>query len=103
MRLTSPVYRVHHPRWSFAPDSGKGAALHGGRFNRIGVEALYTSLRLQTAWLEAQQGFAYKAQPMTICAYQVDCDDLADLLDRAAFARDGVFMPNDKRAPRFCK
>jgi RES domain-containing protein len=33
---------------------------------------------METAWLEAQQGFAFKAQPLTICAYDVDCADIAD-------------------------
>ena len=81
MRLRQTVWRAHHPRWAFAPDSGAGAALHGGRFNRIGMPALYTSLRFETAWLEAQQGFPFKAQPMTLCAYEVDCEDVADLTD----------------------
>jgi RES domain-containing protein len=43
------------------------------------VPALYTSLRPETAWLEAQQGFSFKAQPMTLVAYAVDCADIADL------------------------
>ena len=73
------VYRAHHPRWSFAAESGEGAALQGGRFNRRGMAALYTSFRLETAWLEAQQGFPFKAQPMTMCAYEVDCVDIVDL------------------------
>ena len=81
MRLQGTVWRAHNPRWSFAPESGDGAALHGGRFNRIGSPALYTSLRFETAWLEAQQGFAFKVQPLTLCAYAVDCADLADLTD----------------------
>ncbi len=81
MRLTRPVYRAHNPRWGFAPASGEGAAIAGGRFNPVGVPALYTSLRIETAWLEAQQGFAFKAQPMTLCAYDVDCDDVVDLTE----------------------
>ena len=81
MRLRQAVWRAHHPRWAFAPDSGAGAAHHGGRFNRIGMPALYTSLRFETAWLEAQQGFPFKAQPLTICGYVVDCEDIADLCD----------------------
>ncbi len=81
MRLTGIVYRAHHPRWAFAPASGEGAARYGGRFNPVGTPALYTSLRMETAWLEAQQGFAFKAQRMTICAYAVDCADLIDLTD----------------------
>ena len=84
------VYRAHNPRWAFAPGSGDGAARHGGRFNPTGIAALYTSRRVETAWREAQQGFAFKAQPLTICAYAVDCDDVADLSDPATCADLGV-------------
>lgn len=77
------MYRAHHPGWAFAPESGEGAERHGGRFNPRGIPALYTSLRLQTAWLEAQQSFAFKAQPMTLVAYQVECADVIDLTDPA--------------------
>lgn len=81
MRFRGTVFRAHNPRWSFAPLSGEGAARYGGRFNPVGIPALYTSLRMETAWAEAQQGFAFKAQPLTICAYHVDCADIADLTD----------------------
>ena len=90
MRLRRTVWRAHHPRWAFAPDSGAGVAAHGGRFNRLGVPALYTSLRFETAWLEAQQGFPFKAQPMTLCGYAVDCEDMADLTDPAVRGTLGV-------------
>lgn len=86
MRLRGTVFRAHNPRWSFAPASGLGAARHGGRFNPAGMPALYTALRVETAWMEAQQGFPLKAQPLTICAYDVDCDDVADLTDPAGRA-----------------
>jgi len=87
VRLRGTVYRAHNPRWSFAPTSGEGAARYGGRFNPVRIPALYTSLRMETAWREAQQGFAFKAQPLTICAYEVDCANVADLTDPAARAR----------------
>lgn len=80
------VFRAHHPGWAFAPDSGEGAARHGGRFNAPGTPALYTALRVETAWLEAQQGFSFKAQPMTVVAYAVDCADIADLTTPAGRA-----------------
>ena len=80
-RFEGLVYRAHHPGWAFAPESGEGAKFHGGRFNRPGIEALYTALRPETAWLEAQQGFAFKAQPMTLCSYRVDCAGILDLCE----------------------
>lgn len=89
-RLTDPVYRAHHPMWAFDPESGDGAKLRGGRFNRPGTAALYTSLSVETAWLEAQQGFAFKAQPLTICSYAVDCADILDLTEAAARDAAGV-------------
>jgi RES domain-containing protein len=90
--LRTTVFRAHHPRWSFDPLSGEGAKLHGGRFNAKGVPALYTALRQETAWLEAQQGFPFKAQPMTIVAYRVDCADIIDLTGDEERRRLGVAM-----------
>jgi RES domain-containing protein len=73
-------FRAHNPRWAYAPLSGEGARRHGGRFNPKGAPALYLSERLETAWLEAQQGFPFKAQPMTMVAYRVDCAGIADMV-----------------------
>lgn len=92
MRLAGLAYRAHNPRWSFAPHSGDGAARYGGRFNPVGAPALYTCRRMETAWLEAQQGFPFKAQPLTICAYEVDCTDIADLSDEDGRRDLGVAM-----------
>ncbi len=54
------------------------------------MPALYTSATLEGAWREAQQGFAFKAQPLLICVYDVDCDDVADLRDGAIRADLGI-------------
>jgi RES domain-containing protein len=90
LRLVTTAYRAHNPRWSFKPESGDGAAKSGGRFNPVGVPALYTSLRLQTAWLEAQQGFVFKAQPMMLCAYDVDCEGILDLTSPQTLEQHGI-------------
>ena len=77
MRFRGLVYRAHNPQWSWTPLSGEGARRHGGRFNRRGVSALYTSLSLLTAIREAQwlgrpmqplQSFAAGASTDTLCA-----------------------------------
>lgn len=81
IRFQGLVCRAINPLWSFAPDSGEGAALHGGRFNPVKVPALYTSLDVHTAWTEAQQGFPVKTQPLTMVSYEVNCVDLYDLTD----------------------
>src|SRR5260221_11316243 len=98
MRWVRQVFRAHKPRWSFKPESGEGAARHGGRFNPKGMEALYTSLRMETAWLEAQQAFPFKAQPMTLVAYDVDCENVVDLTDPDAIETLGV-TPLDLNCP----
>ena len=75
------VHRAHNPLGSHEPSSGDGAARHGGRFNRVGQPALYASLDPKTAWMEAQQGFPFKPQPLTLVSYEVDCADIVSLFD----------------------
>ena len=89
-RLVGILYRAHNPRWSYAPSSGAGAARHGGRFNRRGTPALYTALDPKTAWMEAQQGMPFKAQPLILVAYHLDCEPIADLTDPAVLANAGI-------------
>ena len=83
MRVRGVVYRAHNPQWSWTPLSGEGARRHGGRFNRRGVPALYTSLSPLTAIREAQP-LGRRMQPLTLCAYEVDLDPAFDSLDQAA-------------------
>lgn len=97
-RFEGLAYRAHHPAWAFALESGDGARLHGGRFNRVGTACFYSALSVETAWLEAQQGFAFKAQPLTICTYRVDVADLLDLTDPAVCAAAQV-NPSDLGCP----
>lgn len=80
MRFRGLAYRAHNPQWSWTPLSGEGARLHGGRFNRRGVPALYTSLALLTAIHEAQP-LGRPMQPLTLCAYDVDAEPVFDARD----------------------
>ncbi len=81
MHFAGVAYRAHDPRWSFQPLSGEGARLHGGRFNRPGMPALYLSLSPTTALAEANRGFTRKLEPTTLVAYDVDCELIGDLTD----------------------
>ena len=92
LRFTGTCYRAHDPRWAYAPLSGAGAALRGARFNAKGIPALYLGVTLETAILEANQGFAHKIDPCTLCSYDVDCDDIADLRDEASRKYLGVAL-----------
>lgn len=82
MHFAGLLYRAHNPVWSCTPLSGEGAARFGGRFNRIGRPALYTSLAPETALREANQ--VGTLQPTTLIAYQADIGPLLDGRDIAA-------------------
>lgn len=90
MRFTGTCYRAHDPRWSFKPTSGEGAAIRGARFNPKSVPALYLALGIMTAVKEANQGFAHRIDPCVLCAYEVDCEDIADLASEAGRAAFGI-------------
>ncbi len=94
MKFEGICYRAHDPRWSFTPLSGDGAALRGARFNPKGMQALYLALDLMTAIKEANQGLAHKIEPCVLCAYEVDCDDIADLTTPAGRAAHHVEFPD---------
>jgi RES domain-containing protein len=79
VRFEGLAYRAHNPRWSWAPTSGEGARLHGGRFNAKAIAALYLSLDTSTAILEATQGFGNRFPPLMLVTYDIDCADLVDL------------------------
>lgn len=90
MRLQARAYRAHDPRWSFAPISGAGAAISGGRFNARGTPALYLSLDPITALAECTQGFAARMLPLTLCEYAIDCEPVADLTSDQGCAVHGI-------------
>ena len=89
MRFRGLVYRAHNPQWSWTPLSGEGARRHGGRFNRRGIPALYTSLTPLTAIREAEP-LGRPMQPLTLCAYEVDAAPVFDALDEARLEARGV-------------
>jgi RES domain-containing protein len=74
-------HRYHTPKWASEPLSGAGAAIGGGRFNRIGIEALYLSAENQTAYEEYGQG-ASIAPPATCASYFVTLSRVVDLTGR---------------------
>ena len=59
------------------PVSGAGAGRFGGRFNRIGVNALYLSLELETALAEYRQLDALMP-PALMVSYRVKVDLVVD-------------------------
>lgn len=72
------LYRAFMPRWAAEPLSGAGAALAGGRFNRVSQPALYLSFELTTAVSEYQQTSAF-APPLTLVTYRANLPPLVDL------------------------
>lgn len=86
------VYRAHDPRWAFSPESGAGAARDGARFNSPGMPALYTGCTMEGAWAEAQQGFPGRAQPLTLCCYEVACEGVLDLTSESGRKAAGTTM-----------
>ncbi len=97
MRFRGLVYRAHDPRWYWPPVSGEGARIHGGRFNRIGMAALYASLRPGTAMREASV-IGMPMQPVLLCAYEVDSKPIFDAADTSQCAAFGI-KDTDLRCP----
>ncbi|QHL92072.1 RES domain-containing protein (plasmid) [Sphingomonas changnyeongensis] len=88
MQYTGLLYRALNPRWARNPLSGEGAARYGGRFNRIGQPALYTSLAPETALREANQ--VGTLQPTMLVAYEADIGPLLDGRDATALRAFGI-------------
>lgn len=76
------AYRMHTPKWTMSPTSGAGAAAHGGRLNRVGLEALYLALETATAIKEYQQ-VSTLLPPGTWVSHQMSLTKVADF--RAGF------------------
>lgn len=103
-RYQGKAFRAHSPEWASDPTSGVGASLHGGRFNKVGVPALYLALTPEGALREANNpGFEYKLQPTTLVQYEIDCDHIVDLTNADERKRwratlDVLNCPHDKLA-----
>lgn len=73
----APFHRAFTPRWAHAPESGAGAALAGGRFNRPGVEARYLAATAETALAE-YQGESPLLPPATLVTFLVTAKNVVD-------------------------
>lgn len=90
------VWRVLAPKWAHAPLSGAGAAASGGRFNRPGIAALYTSFDPMTAIVEYEQEFGNR--PGTFCSYDASIRPIVDLTDNETLEALNV-KPSDLDCP----
>lgn len=97
IRFQGSVYRAHNPEWAWDPLSGAGAKLHGGRFNRRGRAALYTSRDVLVAVREASP-LGAPFHPLTLCQYRVDCENVFDTRDPKALKREKV-SPRELECP----
>lgn len=90
MRFAGTLYRALNPLYAREPLSGRGAQLYGGRFNRKGTPALYTSLSIVTALREANR--VGNLQPTTLVSYDADIGRVFDSRDEAALRAEGMDM-----------
>ena len=73
----APFHRAFTPRWAHAPESGAGAALAGGRFNRPGVPARYLAATSETALAE-YRGESALLPPATLVTFLVTASRIVD-------------------------
>lgn len=76
-------WRVLSVRWQRAPLSGAGAATSGGRWNRLGSDALYLAADHATAIAEFHQRLV---RPGTLAAFDIASSAIVDLCDPALCA-----------------
>lgn len=87
-RYEGHLFRALNPVYAREPLSGRGAEIHGGRFNRKGRAALYTALDPATALREANQVGSF--QPTVLVSYHADLGPLFDTGDQDAFGHYGM-------------
>ena len=88
MHFRGELYRALNPIYAREPLSGQGAELYGGRFNRKGTSALYTSLSIVTALREANQ--VGSLQPTMLVSYDADIERVFDSRDDDALRAEGM-------------
>ena len=88
MEYRGTLYRALNPVYAREPLSGRGAELYGGRFNRKGMPALYTSLSIVAALREANQ--AGSLQPTTLVSYDAEFARIFDTRDDIALRAEGM-------------
>lgn len=90
MRVEGHFYRAHDPRWAFAPLSGEGASVKGGRFNAVGTPALYLGETIDGVVNEVSHHLSDRFQPLLLVQYKVDCDDICDLTSQSRLVEFGI-------------
>ena len=83
-----PLYRALNPVYARMPLSGRGAELHGGRFNPKGTPALYAALDPVTALREASQ--VGSLQPTILVSYRAELAPIFDTRETAQLAAYGM-------------
>jgi RES domain-containing protein len=73
----APFYRALTPSFAYQPESGAGAAVAGGRFNRPAIEARYLAATPEAALAE-YQAESQLLSPATVATYQVSADRIVD-------------------------
>jgi RES domain-containing protein len=94
----APFYRALTPSRAYQPESGAGAALVGGRFNRPHVEARYLAATPEAALAE-YQGESPLLPPATLATYQVTAEAVVDFTGGYnAEHWSPIWLPGDIRA-----
>ena len=85
-----PLYRALNPVHARVPLSGRGAEIHGGRFNPKGTTALYCALDPVTALREANQ--VGSLQPTILVSYRADIVPVFNTRDTTRLSTFGMTL-----------